>query len=96
MFAHETARGTVVLHLIIKTQIYMYLNMYTIYYLIYCLAHFSSVLRPFQDYFSSPISRWGENVSTLRKNTWHSRKLNLACIICGQCGARIIQDTAVR
>ena len=41
-----------------------------------------------KDYFSSSISRWGENVSTLRKTTWHSRKLNLACIICGQCGAR--------
>ena len=56
MFAHETARETVVLHLI-NTDIHVHVSEHVHYtvYLIYCLAHFSSVLRPFQDYLSSPI-----------------------------------------
>ena len=46
MFAHETARETVVLHLI-NTDIHVSEHVhYTI--LIYCLAHFSSVFVPFK------------------------------------------------
>ena len=50
---------------------------------------FNSVLRPFQDYFSSyetGQSVGGRNGRTPRKNTWHTRKQNLACKICKACG----------
>ena len=48
--------------------------------------YFNSVLRPFQDYFSSYETKTvGENGRTSRKTTWYTRKQNLACLTCGQC-----------
>ena len=33
-------------------------------------------------------NQWGENGRTPGKTTWHTRKQNLGCLTCGQCGAR--------
>ena len=51
---------------------------------------FYSVKCPFQDYFThrdEPIDRWAKRENP-GKTTWHTRKQNLACLTCGQCGAR--------
>ena len=51
----------------------------------------NSILRPFQDYFSSyetGQSVGGRKRENPEKNTWHTRKQNLACLTCGQCGTR--------
>ena len=34
---------------------------------------FNSVLRPFQDYFSSRARRWAKTGDSREKNTWHTR-----------------------
>ena len=53
---------------------------------------FNSILRPFQDYFSS--CETGQSVGGRKreilekKNTWHTRKQKLACLTCCQRGAR--------
>ena len=52
---------------------------------------FNSVLRPFQDYFSSyetGQSVGGRKREIPEKNTWHTRKQKLACLTCCQRGAR--------
>ena len=49
---------------------------------------FTSLSRLFQLIWDGLISRWGENGRTPRKTTWHTRKQNLACLTCGQSGAR--------
>ena len=53
---------------------------------------FESVLRPFQYYFSSYENGQSEGGAKtgepLEKTTWHTRKQNLACLTCGQSGAR--------
>ena len=52
---------------------------------------FNSVLRPFQDYFSSyetGQSVGGRKRENPRKTTWLTRKQNLACLTCGQGGAQ--------
>ena len=42
----------------------------------------------FQLIWERPISRWDENGRTRRKNTWHTRKQNLACLTCCQSESR--------
>ena len=55
------------------------------------LIFFYSVLRPFQDYFSSYET--GQSVGGAktgeppRKTTWHARKQNLACLTSAICGS---------
>ena len=53
---------------------------------------FYSVLRPFQYYFSSyetgQLVGGAKTGEPPRKNTWHTRKQNLACLTCSQSGAR--------
>ena len=49
----------------------------------------NSVLRPFQDYFSSYETVDGAKTGEPREKTiWHTLKQNLACLTCGQCRAR--------
>ena len=47
----------------------------------------TSLSRLFHSYRDEPIGRWGETGVT-RENHLTPRKLNLACLTCGQCGAR--------
>ena len=53
---------------------------------------FDSVLRPFQDYYSSyetgQSEGWAKTGEPREKNTWHTSKQNLACLTCGQSGAQ--------
>ena len=51
---------------------------------------FYSVYRPCQDYFThieTSQSVGGAKREYRRKTTWHTRKQNLACLTCCQCGA---------
>ena len=55
---------------------------------------FNSVLRPFQDYFSSyetGLSVGGRKREFPEKNTWHTRKQKLACLTC--CQRELTPDT---
>ena len=59
-----------------------------VFFFFFFLFSFTSLSRLFQLMLDGPIDRWGENGRTMRKTTWHTRKQNLACLTCGQSGAR--------